>query len=89
MKEQILQIWQSRTFGIGMDVCRILLLIVAILILYRLITEIEIVKLLNSDPCRLCENKTGAICYIDTSLPYINGVIPSINYSELNFTTNK
>lgn len=89
MKEQILQIWKSRTFGVSMDICRVLLLIIAILILYRLITEIEIVKLLNSDPCRLCENKTGAVCIYPNEEGRIVKevfVYPEINISDLNIS---
>jgi hypothetical protein len=85
-KETIVNIWKSRAFQISMDVCRILLIFIAILILYKLITEIEAVKILAYDVCRLCENKTGASCYIGNAQSYARTVYPSYNYS-LNFTT--
>jgi predicted small integral membrane protein len=86
LKETIVNIWRSRTFQITVDVCRILLVILLVLILYKLITEIEAVKILAYDVCRLCENKTGASCYIGNAQSYARTVYPSYNYS-LNFTT--
>jgi len=85
-KEIIVNIWRSRTFQIGMDVCRILLLMVALLILYKLITEIEAVKILQYNVCRMCENKTGAICYIGNLQSIVNRTYPSYNFSGLNIT---
>jgi len=63
-EEGLIKIWKSREFQIGMDICRVLLLIIAVLIFYKLVTEIEAVKLLAYDPCKLCMNKTGATCFI-------------------------
>jgi len=68
MKQELLAIYRSRFFQIGMDVCRILILIIVILILYKLTTEIEAVKMLNYDPCEICMNKTGAICIMPNLL---------------------
>lgn len=66
------------------DFCRIALFIIAVLILYKLVTEIEAVKLLSTDPCRLCENKTGAICiYRDVNeLQETRVVYPELNISK-------
>jgi hypothetical protein len=52
----------NKTFQKIMDITRILLLIVAIIIVFILITNIEQVKLLNNDVCAICMNKTGATC---------------------------
>jgi hypothetical protein len=68
LKEEILAIYKSRFFQIGMDICRVLMLIIVILILYKLVVEIEAVKMLNYDPCQICMNKTGAICMMPDSL---------------------
>jgi len=68
-KQKLLEIWQDRRFQIIMDICRILLVILLTLILFVLIKEIEAVKLLAYDPCELCMNKTGAICY-STHAPF-------------------
>jgi len=98
MKEELIKIWKSREFQIGMDICRVLLLVMAILIFYKLVTEIEVVKLLAYDPCKLCMNKTGAICTCFYANSNINvdpegrevriiekkvPVYPEINISEL------
>ena len=45
-----------------MDVCRIVLIALAIIILITLIKEIESIKLL-SDPCIICMEKTGCNCF--------------------------
>ena len=62
MKRKLLQVWQSRSFQIFMDVCRIVLIALAIIILITLIKEIESIKLL-SDPCAICIEKTGCNCF--------------------------
>ena len=52
-----------------------------ILIFYKLVTEIEAVKILNSDPCRVCENKTGAVCFFTNEK-----IIRTPTYSDINLT---
>lgn len=73
LKEQLLEVWKSRAFQITMDVCRILLIVIAVLILYTLIKNIDAVKVLNYDACRICENKTGALCRYIVE-PYQSGL---------------
>lgn len=63
-KENVLRIWRSNTVQFSLDACRVLLLIIAILIFYVLVSDIKEVKILNSNVCRVCENKTGAVCVI-------------------------
>ena len=63
MKNKLLEIWQSRNFQIFMDICRIVLIALAIIILITFIKEIEAVKLLAYDPCAICMEKTGWNCF--------------------------
>ena len=65
MKEDLIKIWSSRKFQISMDVIRILLLIIAVMIFIKLSSEIEAIKILMYDPCKICMNKTGAVCYLN------------------------
>lgn len=48
------------------NVARIVLVILLIIIIVILVKEIEAIKLLAYDPCKLCMNKTGAVCYLPT-----------------------
>ena len=57
------KLYASKTFNRAMDVIRILMLIGVVLIIVILLTNISEVKLLNSDVCKLCMNKTGANCF--------------------------
>jgi hypothetical protein len=47
-------------FKIIMD---IILVIVLLGIFYYVYSEIELFKILGQDVCRMCQEKTGAICY--------------------------
>lgn len=67
MKKELLKIYQSRAFQICMDLIRILLLVGVGIIIYILIKEVEVVKLLAYDPCRVCMNKTGCSCFCFSS----------------------
>jgi hypothetical protein len=62
IKVTIVNIWKSRAFQMFIDFCRIALVILAIAILIVLVKEIEAVKILNYDVCKLCAEKTGAVC---------------------------
>lgn len=86
LKETIVNIWKSRAFQIGMDVCRILLLLIAGVILWKLVSEIEAVKILSYDVCKLCEQKTGASCFIGNAQSYARTIYPDYNYSVFNIT---
>ncbi|MHA1225355.1 MAG: hypothetical protein ACTSPV_01265 [Candidatus Hodarchaeales archaeon] len=67
MKQELIEIWKSREFQIMIDICRILSLIFVILIFFKLVTEIEAVKVLSYDVCKICMNKTGAVCFYTDS----------------------
>ena len=62
-QNKITRLWMSKEFQMAVDVARILLVVLMIIILYILITEIEAVKLLGSDVCKICMNKTGCTCW--------------------------
>ena len=83
MKQQLIELWQSRVFQIGMDICRILLLIVCVLIFYKLVTEIDAVKQIN-DPIKYFEDKTNSRCecYIISNDTY-KIIYPKINFTQL------
>ena len=85
MKEELINLWRSRTFQIGIDVCRILLLVIAVLIFYKLVTEIEIVKQIN-DPIKYFETKTNSTCqcYINSNSLNKAVIYPKINWCEVN-----
>lgn len=57
------QVYQSKAFQIFIDVCRIALVVLAVVIIIILIKEIEAVKILSYDICRLCAEKSGAVCF--------------------------
>jgi len=61
---KIKQIYYSKQFQIGMDICRILTLILVVILIIIMVKNIEEVKILGSDPCQVCINKTGATCFI-------------------------
>lgn len=70
MDERLSSAWKflfslqkNRYFNIIMDGMRILLFIALIIIIYILIKEIEVVKILGSDVCSICMNKTGCNCF--------------------------
>jgi len=56
-------IWSSKKFHIWMDCVRIVTLISIIFIIFYLIKEIEAVKLLAYDPCKVCQEFTGCSCF--------------------------
>jgi hypothetical protein len=88
-KNDFIKAYYSRPIQILIGMSRILLLIIAILIFYRLYTEIEAVKILQYDPCRLCENKTGAVCFFydyadQNGVKIIEKKVPI--YPDINFS---
>jgi len=65
-KEKLYAIWQRKEIQITIDVCRILLVVIAVIILYQLVANINEVKLLSGNPCAICMNRTGAICWFNS-----------------------
>jgi len=55
---------QSDSFIVAMNILRIVFIVWAIGITIYLVKEIEAVKMLAYDPCKICMNKTGAICFV-------------------------
>ena len=63
-KNQLNQVYSSRGFNIFMDVVRIATIIILVLSMFYLYQEIETVKFLNSDPCKVCmEANPGCNCF--------------------------
>jgi len=58
-----MKFWQRKEVQIAIDVCRILLVIFVIFIIVYLIKEVQAVKILAYDPCRICMAKTGCSCW--------------------------
>lgn len=46
------------------DFCRIFIVILLLFIIVYMVKNIEAVKLLAYDPCKICMNKTGAVCFV-------------------------
>jgi hypothetical protein len=57
------EIMSSDKFIIFMNIMRIATLIGVVFLILYIVKEIEIVKLLNSDVCKLCMEKTDCHCY--------------------------
>lgn len=60
--EKVMKLIGTKRFNLVMDLVRIALLAVAVIILIVLIGNINEVKLLSSDVCKLCMEKTGCSC---------------------------
>jgi len=86
IKEILIETYHNENVQIFLDLTRVFLLILAILIFLKLVTEIDSVKVLQNDPCRVCENKTGAICSLLGQNKEIIYVYPLINWSQFNIT---
>lgn len=61
-------VMNNKKFQKAMDVIRILLFITAIIILVVLLININEVKILNSNVCKLCELHTNATCTLPFKL---------------------
>lgn len=84
---EVEKVWRNKYFQFGIDVCRILLVIIAILTLITLVRNIEEVKILNNNACKLCEQKTGATCMLTIGNMGTNRIVnynlPEINLSNI------
>jgi len=60
--ERIKNLLRSPAYILCIDIVRVLLIVGVIILIAILVKEIETVKILGSDVCALCMNKTGAIC---------------------------
>jgi len=67
IEEGIVKLLKNPVWNICIDIIRILLIIGIIVIIVILIKEIEAVKILGSDVCKICMNKTGALCQMPVS----------------------
>lgn len=71
-KDAFYNIIITKEWAIFMTFARIGTFILVAGILYVLIKEIDAVKLLGTDACRVCMNKTGATCFINDLPPWVN-----------------
>ena len=78
---RINEIYSRRDVQISLDIIRIATFIFVILAMFYLYKEIEAVKFLGLDPCRYCENKTGAICTLQYDAFGNQVNMPKINIS--------
>ena len=62
LKERLDKLWSSKIFHRWIDLMRIVTVALLIFIIFYLISEIDAVKLLNSDVCAICMEKTGCFC---------------------------
>jgi len=53
----------TKEWAIFMNIARIATFILIAFICYKLVTEIETVKFLMHDPCKICMEKTGCNCF--------------------------
>lgn len=53
----------SNEWAVAMNILRILTFIGIFILIFIMYNNIEQVKLLASDPCKICMNKTGATCF--------------------------
>jgi len=62
--ELVQQWYESKPIQVFMDISRVFLVVLMVCIIIIMLRNIEEVKLLGGDPCKLCMNKTGASCII-------------------------
>ena len=58
------QWYESKPIQVFLDISRVMLVVLMVVIVVVLVRNIEEVKFLQHDPCKMCENKTGASCII-------------------------
>lgn len=62
-KKQWFNFMATNNWVVFMNIMRILSFIAIAFVIYYLIKEIEAVKLLAYDPCKICISKTGCSCF--------------------------
>ena len=71
MIEEQIELWkqwyESKPVQVFLDFSRVMLLLMMVVIAITLMRNIEEVKILGGDPCKICMNKTGAFCTLPTS----------------------
>ena len=53
----------TNKWAVFMNITRVLTFVGVFILIFIMYNNIEQVKLLANDPCRVCMNKTGAVCY--------------------------
>jgi len=67
-REELLKVHKRRKITI---VTNIFLIIVILIIIFYVISNVELVKTMNQDFCKICELKTGAECMVYNFKPTI------------------
>lgn len=62
-QQSIKRFLKSNTFVTIINIVRIITLIGVVVLIYIMVKEIEAVKLLAYDPCRICMEKSGCHCF--------------------------
>lgn len=61
---EIPKFMKTKEWAVFMNVMRIVTFLMIGFLIFYIIKEVEAVKLLNYDVCKICMNKTGATCYL-------------------------
>ena len=69
--ELIYEWYESKPIQVVLDIFRVMLVVLMVCVVIILLRNIEEVKVLNSDVCEICMNKTGASCIIPPSAAQI------------------
>ena len=62
LSEQLVEFWNRQEVRFSIDVARFVLIGLAVIIIVILLRDIEAVKVLAYDTCRVCMEKTGCTC---------------------------
>lgn len=58
----------SKRWQLFFYIMRIVTFLLIVVLIFIMVKEIRAVKLLNYDPCKICMNKTGAMCFLPPKL---------------------
>ncbi len=72
----------SNEWVIFINIVRLLTFVGIFMLVVIMAVNIEEVKILGTDACAYCMNKTGAKCYIGDSLTEVGTLLPNVNLSE-------
>ncbi len=79
-KEEMYIFWRKRETQFFIDACRVLLVFLMIIAIIIMVKNIEQVKILGNDPCRVCMEKTSCSCSCTGFIDHDR------NYSDINIS---